>query len=131
VERKVLLPGATTLARLVAQVKGRADRRLSDRLSKLLSPDEIEKLEGLLAVPSGSRKSAYDRLRRGPDRVSGPALVTALRRATEFEALNSRRPDVSAIPPNRLKSLAVVTENSVQSENAEVPSIHEILVISR
>jgi hypothetical protein len=26
---------------------------------------------------------------------------------------------------------AVVTENSVRAENAEVPSIHEILVVSR
>ena len=106
IERKVLLPGATVLERFVAKVRDRATRRLWRRLSALPSPDQIEKLETLLQVPEGKRGSSFERLRRSPVRISGPALVAALERLQDIRALGVASLDVSGVSPNRLKSLA-------------------------
>ena len=75
VERKVLLPGATTLERLVARVRERAARRLWDRLVSSVPQTTLRQLEALLAVRENERTSAFDQLRQGPTRISGPALL--------------------------------------------------------
>ena len=77
VERKVLLPGATTLERLVASVRDRAIERLWRRLAALPDTDRRARLDQLLVVPAGARVSALERLRRAPTRASAPALVGA------------------------------------------------------
>ena len=52
-ERRVLLPGVTTLARLVARVRDAATQRLWDTLAALLTPDQRRLLELLLEIPEG------------------------------------------------------------------------------
>ncbi|GGV00544.1 hypothetical protein GCM10010211_79780 [Streptomyces albospinus] len=73
-ERRVLLPGVTTLARLVASVREAANQRLWDTLYGLLNIGQRAVLDSLLVVPAGQRVSELDRLRRGPVRVSGPQM---------------------------------------------------------
>ena len=106
VNRKILLPGVSTLSRLIAQVRDRAANRLWRMLASLPSPEQITLLEGMLSVPEGSRQSDLDRLRRGPTRVSSPALIQALRRFEQLHALGIRQLDVARIPPVRLRTLA-------------------------
>ncbi|MCP4285211.1 MAG: Tn3 family transposase, partial [Gammaproteobacteria bacterium] len=106
VERKILLPGVTTLSRLVAQVRYRAANRLWRMLASLPSMEQRLALDKLLTVPEGTRQSTLDQLRRGPTRVSSPALIRALRRFKEIRALDIGRLDVSRIPPVRLRTLA-------------------------
>ena len=87
VERKVLLPGVTTLERLVASIRDRAIERLWQRLATAPNDDQRTKLDELLVVPAGERVSPLERLRRGPTRSTAPALVEALRRLAEVRAL--------------------------------------------
>lgn len=54
-ERKVLLPGVTTLARLVARVRDDTTHRLWAVLEGLLRPGQRRVLDQLLEVPQGSR----------------------------------------------------------------------------
>ncbi|MEU6651974.1 Tn3 family transposase [Streptomyces sp. NPDC046900] len=105
-ERRVLLPGVTTLARLVASVREAANQRLWDTLYGLLNTGQRAVLDSLLTVPPGERVSELDRLRRGPVRVSGPQMKWSLQRAEEIADLGMGNLDVSAIPPRRLAELS-------------------------
>lgn len=106
VERKVLLPGVTTLTRLVSQVRERTAARLWRILSRAPSDVQREQLEALLVVPDDARQSHLDRLRQGPTRVSGPSLVRALERFEELRSLGFEKLDLGSVPPARVKALA-------------------------
>ena len=80
VERKILLPGPTVLARLVIRVRDRANKRLYSVLSSLANEDRSRRLERLLAVEAGTRQTTLDRLRQAPTRISGAELARALKR---------------------------------------------------
>ena len=106
VERKVLLPGVTTLARLVARVRARAAARLYDALAQVPDDDEARRLIVLLDVDE--RASALERLRRAPTRISSPALVRALARVEEARSLGdfAGRLAASGVPRARRNALA-------------------------
>ncbi|MCX4750311.1 Tn3 family transposase [Kitasatospora sp. NBC_01287] len=105
-ERRVLLPGVSRLARLVASVREAANQRLWDTLYGLLNTGQRAVLDSLLIEPSGQRVSELDRLRRGPVRVSGPQMKWSLERAREITDLGMGDLDVSGIPPRRLAELS-------------------------
>lgn len=108
VERKILLPGASTLARLIASVRDRAATRLWQKLAHAPNSAQRARLEGLLVVPAGERHSTLDRLRRAPTYVSANSLVGALERLVKIRELGvgPGSIDLSSIPPARLKALA-------------------------
>ena len=54
-ERRVLLPGVTTLTRLVASVREAANQRLWDTLYGLLNTGQRAVLDSLLTAPPGAR----------------------------------------------------------------------------
>lgn len=105
-ERRVLLPGVTTLARLVASVREAANQRLWDTLCGLLSIGQRAVPDSLLTVPPGAWVSEPDRLRRGPVRISGPQMKWAPERAEEIADFAMGELDVSGIPPRRLGELS-------------------------
>jgi hypothetical protein len=53
-EHRVLLPGATTLQRDVAQVRDRAERELGETIAAAIDGEQRRRLEMLLTVPYGS-----------------------------------------------------------------------------
>ena len=107
-ERKVLLPGVTTLARLVAKVRDDTTRRLWGVLEGLLTAGQRYVLDQLLEVPPGSRISDLERWRKGPPpRGSGPAIIKALDQVSEIMALGLAELGAEAlVPPRRLGELA-------------------------
>src|SRR3954470_15427829 len=121
VERKVLLPGVTVLAREVAQARDRAAARLWRVLADAPNATQRERLEALLVVPEGARQSRLDRLRRAPTRVSGPSLVAALRRLGEIRALDVAGLDLSRVPAGRLVALARHAATSWAAVIARMP----------
>ncbi|MEM9774909.1 MAG: DUF4158 domain-containing protein, partial [Chloroflexota bacterium] len=105
-QNKVLLPGVTTLVRLIAEIRDRATNRLWYRLATLPNQSQIDQLEALLYVPEGSRSSLFDQFRKGPTTVSGPAFNTAIERYLNLQELGIGTLDFSTIPPVRFKNLA-------------------------
>jgi hypothetical protein len=107
-EREVLLPGVSTLARLVAQVRDDTTRRLWSVLEGLLTVGQRYVLDQLLEVPPGSRVSDLERWRKGPvPRGSGPTMIKALDQVAEVMGLGMA--DLAAedlVPPRRLNELA-------------------------
>jgi TnpA family transposase len=106
VERKVLLPGVTVLARLISRVRARVANRLWRTLASKLTKAQRAKLQGLLAVNPATGNSDLDRLRRAPTRVSGPALVSALNRLEEIRGLGVSNLALTGVPAGRVKALA-------------------------
>ena len=106
IRHKVLLPGASTLTRLISEIRERATNRLWRRLSALPTPEQTTKLETLLQVPEGCRSSRFDRFRKGPVTISGPAFNQAVERYLELKAFGAQDINFIGIPPIRIKSLA-------------------------
>ena len=107
-ERQALLPGITTLEKLVAAGREAADRRLWTRLAGQLSAGQAAALLSTLEVPdTGKRRvSELDRLRKGVFRPSSRGMVAALNRVADLAALTGRDIDVVSVPPRRLLGLA-------------------------
>lgn len=102
---KVILPGCTTLERFLARLRSRVEGRLWRLLCRGITDEQRDRLENLLTVPPQSRSSWLDKLRSGPVRVSGRALVNAIRRLQTVRDLGIKLP-ATDVPLSRLASLA-------------------------
>jgi TnpA family transposase len=103
---KVLLPGVTVLERFIAEIRTRMETRLWTRLGQSINSDQRARLEKLLTITDDGHQSWFDKLRKGPVRISAPALVKALERIETIRALGIKLPAASNIPQSRLASLA-------------------------
>lgn len=128
-ERKILLPGISTLARLVAAVRERASNRLWRSLSSLPSASQIKQLEKLLRLETGTRQTVLDRLRRGPTRYSAPALVGALERLIEIRAMGIGGFDLSRLPSGRIKTMARIAAGSKAQTIERMPTQKRIATL--
>src|SRR5260221_4673354 len=89
VDHKVLLPGITTLERLISSVRERAALRVWQRLSTVVDPEQCARLDRLLD-PSGkgnTRITTLERLRRSPTYASSRTMAAALTRLDEIRQL--------------------------------------------
>ena len=103
---KVVLPGLTILERAIARVRSRANERLWQRLTARVTPEQRQRLESLLAVPDGERRSTLDRLRDGPVLQSPAELSRAVDRLKEVQELAAGLPSLDRLPKSRITSLA-------------------------
>ena len=74
-EKRVVLPGATTIERLIRRVRERVRIQLYKQINSRLSKTYRKKLENLLLVPKGDFRSLLDRLRSPPTHSSSLAMV--------------------------------------------------------
>jgi hypothetical protein len=117
---KVLLPGVSILERFVAEVRSRMESRLWRLLVRDVGIEQQRRLDELLTLVEGSRQSWFDRLRKGPVRVSGPALVQALLRVETVRGLGIKLPP-TPVPPSRIASLARFANTVKVSAVARLP----------
>lgn len=126
---KVLLPGESTLSRLISEVRKRAADRLWQKLSSLPNEAQRVSLETLFQIPEDQRTSTFDRLRKGPTTVSSPALNLALQRYQDLRDFGIHDLNFSKIPPVRLKNLARYAGVTSMHKIARMPEDRRIAVL--
>jgi TnpA family transposase len=121
---RILLPGASTLMRLVLRARERMESRLYRRLVAVASPAEIDRLEDLLLGESGDEgRALLETMRRGPQRVSGRGLVEATDRLAAVRLLGGERWDLRDLPNGRLSRLAAEAMASGRREIRRMPAL--------
>ncbi len=129
IRHKVLLPGASTLTRLISKIRERTSNLLWQRLASLPSTNQKDNLEILLHVPDGQRISMFDRYRKGPVTISGPSFNTAVDRFKTLKAFGIAELDFSHIPPVRLKNLARYAGMTSINKIARMPDEKRIAIL--
>jgi len=86
-------------------LRARVEGRLWRLLERGLSPEIRVRLDNLLNVPEGARRSVLERLRIGPRLRSGPELVRALCRLEEVRTLSLDISVSPRVPRNRVLEL--------------------------
>lgn len=104
-ERKILLPGITTLEELINHIRDQVARRTWTRLDSQLTEMQRQALQTLVTTEN-RKQSDLDRLRDGPTVISPNALKVALERIKELRQLGMGSLDVIWLAPDRLKKLA-------------------------
>ena len=107
-QRNVVLPGSTTVERLVIHVREHVSKRLYTKLANRLNKKQIESLEHLLDVGTqdGIRKSPLELLRRPPDRISSTALSKALNRIEAIRDVGVAKVNLEDVPESRLIAIS-------------------------
>ncbi|WP_083881026.1 DUF4158 domain-containing protein [Nocardia araoensis] len=107
-EKGVLLPGITTLERLVAETKQAADQRLWSHLAGQLSAGQPGVLLGLLETREENRRKyvELERLRKGAFVPSSTGMRNALARVRDLNAVIPASVDISQVSARRLIALA-------------------------
>ncbi|WP_302789695.1 Tn3 family transposase [Hafnia paralvei] len=105
-QNKVLLPAASTLTRVIGEIRERATRRLWRKLAALPNRWQAAQLAGLLEIPEGQRLSVMEHLKRGPVTIRGPAFTEALERYTRLRSLEFSCLNFTGLPAIQLRNLA-------------------------
>src|SRR5450755_2281764 len=106
IEHRVLLPGITVLARLVAEVRSVEHDRIYELLADALSVEQRERFERLLVVGEDARRSRLDQLRTAGVNLSGRGFQGALERAAEIKGLGAGALLLPDVPPAKVAALA-------------------------
>ena len=88
IEAKVLLPGATVLARAVASARDRAAARLHRTLAEAVTDEQRDRLEELLEVPFNEQLSRLEELRAGPRKLTASEVAEAFERLAAVRAVD-------------------------------------------
>jgi TnpA family transposase len=127
---KVLLPGASTLERFIAKLRQRVEQRLWHLLGQGISKESQRKLEALLSVPEGNRRSWFDQLRTGPTNISGPSLVRALERLETVRGQGITFPPAGSIPPSRIAALARFASRAKATAISRLPKARRLATLA-
>jgi TnpA family transposase len=105
IEGKVLLPGATVLARAVSAARDRAASRLHRTLAEAADGNHGPSFGQLLDVPDGEQLSRWEELRAGPRKLTANEVAESFERLVAVRAVGVGDLTVD-VPPGRLRALA-------------------------
>ncbi len=105
-QHRIILPGATTLTRLISEVREKATLRLWNRLAMIPSSGQRSQLETLLGPADSGRLYLLESLKKVPVTISGPAFNEAIDRWKTLSDFGLHNESLSAIPAVHLKNLA-------------------------
>jgi hypothetical protein len=105
IEGKVLLPGASVLARAVTAARDRAAARLYRSLSEAATAHRGPRVEELLGVPEGEQLSRWEELRAGPRKLTANEVAESFERLAAIRAVGVGDLTVD-VPAGRLRALA-------------------------
>ncbi len=103
-QHRIILPGATTLTRLISEVREKATLRLWNKLAMIPSAIQRSQLETLLGPTDSGR--LLKSLKKGSVAISGPAFNEAIDRWKTLSDFGLHNESLNAIPTVRLKNLA-------------------------
>jgi hypothetical protein len=106
VEEKILLPGVTVMARLIAKIKDRTNKRLFTKLSNLPDKNQLNIIENLIEFDTKRKKTPLDILRTPPRNVTAGGILKAISRIEELRLLESKKWNLSGIPFGKIETLA-------------------------
>jgi hypothetical protein len=105
------LLGVSVLERLISRLRSRVEERLWRLLISGLTPQRRTRLDELLKVAPGERRSQLDRLRTGPTRRSVPELIRVgdIRNLVVDVSVSARLPRSRVLELARFAATAKVT----------------------
>ena len=106
IENRVLLPGLSTLSRLVTETRRIQPGETNDDVAGAAPVHMRRELLGTLAVPDGKRISVLEWMRTPVVKLSGTGMTEALDRASYVLGLGTGAVDLSAVAPVKLAELA-------------------------
>jgi TnpA family transposase len=133
VEQKILLPGVTTLERLVAQIYELTSKKLWKKLYLIPNSTEKNKLLELLNVNSNNKKTNLDNLRHPPNTISPNGIVKALERLKSIRFLGACGWNISKIPLGKIRKLskyAAIARSQIISRMPEEKKIAHLIAFA-
>ncbi len=127
--QKILLPGVSVLERFISEIRSRMESRLWRMLVRDITGEQRHRFDELLTPAEDSRQSHLDQLRKGPVRISGPALVHALLRIETVRGLGIRLPAMRHVPNSRIAALARFANTAKVSAVARLPADRRIATL--
>jgi TnpA family transposase len=127
--RRILLPGYSTLWRLVASACEHADARGFAMLADTPTGEQRERLAALLHTPSGRRLSVLERLRRPEVEPTIGGLISGLARVQELRELADGLGGLDALPVARLRALMVDAERCRAADIAKMSDARRIATL--
>lgn len=105
-QNKILLPGITTLERIIARIRDRIYGIIWKSLSDIPSNFQKKRLNSLISIKKNSRYSNLDNYRKGPVHVSSNSINDQIDKYLSLKRFGISKLDFSRIPEIHLKNLA-------------------------
>ncbi|MDN8593152.1 Tn3 family transposase [Paenibacillus sp. 11B] len=106
-KQKIIIPGMTTIERVVWEVRQRAEEKIYKMLISSLSVEQVDKLENILSPMPESNKTYLAWLREVPGTCSPDAFLKIIEKL-EYIRKVQLQIDTKGIHPNRLRQLSKI-----------------------
>lgn len=126
---KILLPGMSTLVRLIIQIRERVSSRLWSALTGMVKDPQKQKLLSTLNINTGSIITNFEWFKKGPYTISSSSLIESLRRYNKIKELGIAELGLNHIPPVKLDNLARYAINSTAYKIGRMPDNRKIATL--